>query len=224
MAIPLAAAAIAGGASLAGSAFSAYMARKTSQDQMDFQERMSNTAHQREITDLQKAGLNPILSAKLGGSSTPPGAQAQVPDFGNSARTAIEGIQAVADLGVKAATVRDINAAADLKDTQRVDIANTQQSRIQQALQAAYASQQSGNLSSTQQRNTAFQIRALEAELERIRLENQHSALDLYRSRSESDFYKGFGGKMAPWIEHILKKVNLPSIGKKIILPPSGRR
>lgn len=35
-------------------------------------ERLSNTAHQREIKDLYKAGLNPILSAKYGGSSTPP--------------------------------------------------------------------------------------------------------------------------------------------------------
>lgn len=43
-----------------------------------WQEHMSNTAYQRAVEDMRKAGINPILAYQQGGASTPGGAQGTI--------------------------------------------------------------------------------------------------------------------------------------------------
>lgn len=96
--------------SLAGGLFDMFGAsdqnatqERVAKEQMDFQERMSNTAHTREVADLKNAGLNPILSAKLGGASSPAGAMPNIVNtmsgMANSARDVAGKMQANALAG-----------------------------------------------------------------------------------------------------------------------------
>lgn len=212
---------LAGGLVEAGvsSAFNAWQAGKN----RDFQKNMSDTAHQREVADLKAAGLNPILSATKGGpgASTPSGSSASAAHSDGTGR-GIAAMAAQSQLAVNAAVARDHNSAADLKITEKEDMLLTRLSRIDVLLAEAALKYQGSYHSIIDQKKIGEEIANLQKQRELVQLEVSHSALSLDHSRRESEFHKGIGGKIAPWMK--LNPLGQTGINFLRLKTPSGRR
>jgi len=189
--LPLAAAAgmgIAGGIAegVISSAFNASQAAKN----RSFQSDMSNTAHQREVADLRAAGLNPILSASKGGpgASSPSGSSAQA--------VKSDAVHSGISSALARAQIEDINSGIALKGAQ------TKLAREERALKAGQGMALQAEIDSVIPRTQQFSadLERTRADIRRSRLESTHSALDLDRSRRESEFHRGLGGKLSPYM------------------------
>jgi len=101
---------------IVSSIFGNNSAKKEAERNREFQERMARNAHQYEVEDLKKAGLNPILSG-LGGSgaATPSGAVANIkpPDFSGLLTSAKQREQANEQIKVLQETARKTKEEAD---------------------------------------------------------------------------------------------------------------
>lgn len=78
----------------------------------DWQKMMSDSAHQREVKDLQAAGLNPVLSAGGNGASTPSGAQATA----DTSNTRLLAEVAMSSIDAMAATALGFSRAGNKAD------------------------------------------------------------------------------------------------------------
>lgn len=223
----------------AGSALSSIMggdeanaqSLQSAREQMAFQERMSSTAYQRAVKDMQAAGLNPMLAFQQGGASTPGGASVQFQNAAgqatSSAAQAAAAAQSIQSIQGNQAQIEQIRATTDKIRSETLD------NNLNTALAVSQLQNRDTETSGVELRNEGLRIsnarsRAIldeelkkrglagltaigadaakrVSEAERSTTEAQGAELDLVRRKQEEEFWNSKAGEAMPAIRMILE-------------------
>lgn len=174
-----------------GEAISNIAADRRADKQMRFQERMSGSAHQREVEDLKKAGLSKIVAYGGHGASTPAGAMAPVKNIAKDTVTNATAVMAQKN------QMKMVDADVKLKNQQADYV--YQQAREAKA-NADIADAQSGQrhvrvdnqikILKNQVETGARQIKKLDQEIKSAKFDAQRKRLQLKREKLMSEIFE----------------------------------
>lgn len=177
-----------------------------------------NSAHQREVTDLRNAGLNPILSATGGtGLSAPTGAMPDLSSVNSAVVTAkqanrqlmVNALSNLADIAVRkeANRINNKSAEAALLDAQ-ANLQNANTNSINTASQVQQRAIQNSKMT-TEQKKMLYEMNLINSNIALNSAYSQKASTDAYVQRSllPSNISKNYSsGGTTGWINRNLNE------------------